>query len=360
MAFYDFIREGIANTGKDLLTIGKNIINPRNIAQTALYTALSGGNKGDYLRNAGIGGLLTSLSGGPREQNRRAKTRRSQVQTVPRKQFQGGPTYNPSTGGYTMNVSNQGIGSLQDGLQTAAFTEGEMINPTPTGGFLDLFGGPTFEGSNPPRSGVFNQGDYSYVDKPVQNAQGTITGYIRDYNTGAQEMLDLDKGYLRTLREGSSNPANFGIGTRGLIDQTSGNFLDVKLNEALLKYLYPDSFRTRREAQDLANEEYDRQVKGFSKQFNLPGLNRKFSRDIAARQYNQGGIAMLNAGGFVNRDGPISGPGTGTSDDIPAMLSDGEFVMTAEAVRNMGNGSREKGTKRMYDLMNNLENKGRA
>ena len=34
--------------------------------------------------------------------------------------------------------------------------------------------------------------------------------------------------------------------------------------------------------------------------------------------------------------------------------------MTAEAVRNMGNGSREKGTKRMYDLMNNLENKGRA
>jgi hypothetical protein len=34
------------------------------------------------------------------------------------------------------------------------------------------------------------------------------------------------------------------------------------------------------------------------------------------------------------RDGGESdGPGTGTSDDIPAMLSDGEFVMTAKATK---------------------------
>jgi hypothetical protein len=40
------------------------------------------------------------------------------------------------------------------------------------------------------------------------------------------------------------------------------------------------------------------------------------------------------------------------------MLSDGEFVFTAKAVRNMGNGSRRKGAKKMYALMKNLE--GRA
>jgi len=61
---------------------------------------------------------------------------------------------------------------------------------------------------------------------------------------------------------------------------------------------------------------------------------------------------------FPRKNGHISGPGTGTSDDIPAMLSDGEFVFTAKAVRNMGDGSRRKGAKRMYALMKKLE--GRA
>jgi len=35
-------------------------------------------------------------------------------------------------------------------------------------------------------------------------------------------------------------------------------------------------------------------------------------------------------------DGEVTGPGTGTSDSIPALLSDGEFVFTAKAVKNIG------------------------
>jgi hypothetical protein len=58
---------------------------------------------------------------------------------------------------------------------------------------------------------------------------------------------------------------------------------------------------------------------------------------------------------FPRRTGGISGPGTGTSDDIPAMLSDGEFVMTAKAVRGAGNGSRKEGVRRMYDMMRTFE-----
>ena len=61
---------------------------------------------------------------------------------------------------------------------------------------------------------------------------------------------------------------------------------------------------------------------------------------------------------FPRKSGPINGPGTGTSDDIPAMLSDGEFVFTARAVRNAGNGSRRKGAARMYKLMKSLEKGG--
>lgn len=62
-----------------------------------------------------------------------------------------------------------------------------------------------------------------------------------------------------------------------------------------------------------------------------------------------GGIASLQGGGEV------IGPGTGTSDSIPARLSDGEFVMTAEAVRNAGKGDRNLGAARMYDLMQRFE-----
>ena len=67
--------------------------------------------------------------------------------------------------------------------------------------------------------------------------------------------------------------------------------------------------------------------------------------------YASGGQAQH----FPRKNGAIDGPGTATSDSIPAMLSDGEFVFTAKAVRAMGDGSRRKGAKRMYALMRKLE-----
>lgn len=65
--------------------------------------------------------------------------------------------------------------------------------------------------------------------------------------------------------------------------------------------------------------------------------------------------------------GAVEGPGTGTSDSIPAeiyqdgkpvqraKLSDGEFVMTAAAVKGAGNGDRNRGISRMYELMRRFE-----
>ena len=58
---------------------------------------------------------------------------------------------------------------------------------------------------------------------------------------------------------------------------------------------------------------------------------------------------MAAAGGEVN------GPGTGTSDSVPTRLSDGEFVVTAKAVRGAGGGDRNVGAARMYDMMSQLE-----
>ena len=64
---------------------------------------------------------------------------------------------------------------------------------------------------------------------------------------------------------------------------------------------------------------------------------------------SRGGVMDLQGGGESR------GPGTGTSDSIPAMLSDGEFVMTADAVRGAGGGNRREGARRMYEAMDRLE-----
>ena len=66
-------------------------------------------------------------------------------------------------------------------------------------------------------------------------------------------------------------------------------------------------------------------------------------------------VNPMAGGGFPRQTGAINGPGTGTSDSIPAMLSDGEFVMTSDAVRGAGMGDRMAGAKRMYDMMNKFE-----
>jgi len=64
--------------------------------------------------------------------------------------------------------------------------------------------------------------------------------------------------------------------------------------------------------------------------------------------------ANQNRGLFAG-GGEVEGPGTGTSDSVPARLSDGEFVVTAKAVRGAGGGDRNVGAARMYDMMSDLE-----
>tara|TARA_R110000824_G_scaffold185175_2_gene366123 strand:- start:286 stop:1644 length:1359 start_codon:yes stop_codon:yes gene_type:complete len=118
---------------------------------------------------------------------------------------------------------------------------------------------------------------------------------------------------------------------------------------------------------------------GTREEFGLSAAPKSFSPEVFAamggpidRQYfNQGGLAAVRE--LDMRDGGESdGPGTGTSDDIPAMLSDGEFVMTAKATKGAGafnvnktksgielisggKASRKKGVENMRELMDIFE-----
>ena len=71
------------------------------------------------------------------------------------------------------------------------------------------------------------------------------------------------------------------------------------------------------------------------------------------------GVFKFKDGGstyFPRRNGGIDpSEGSGKKDDVPAMLMAGEFVMTRDAVKGMGDGNLRKGINRMYGMMDNLE-----
>ena len=64
---------------------------------------------------------------------------------------------------------------------------------------------------------------------------------------------------------------------------------------------------------------------------------------------------------YPRRNGGVSpGEGVQGQDSVRAMLMPGEFVMTTDAVRGLGNGNLNNGIKSMYSVMRNLESRGRA
>jgi hypothetical protein len=78
----------------------------------------------------------------------------------------------------------------------------------------------------------------------------------------------------------------------------------------------------------------------------------------------QGGIMHSSLGGYAAGGNPrlLKGPGDGMSDNIPATiankqparLADGEFVIPADVVSHLGNGSTEAGAKRLHEMMNKV------
>jgi hypothetical protein len=86
-----------------------------------------------------------------------------------------------------------------------------------------------------------------------------------------------------------------------------------------------------------------------------PGIQNFMQRPPTGRSPVVAAPKLYAMGGIAARGGRIDGPGTGTSDSIPARLSDGEFVMTAKAVRGAGGGDRMKGARKLYEMMHKFE-----
>jgi hypothetical protein len=95
---------------------------------------------------------------------------------------------------------------------------------------------------------------------------------------------------------------------------------------------------------------------------NMPtSAKRKDDDEVSAAR---GGIMQSSLGGYAAGGNPrlLKGPGDGMSDNIPATingrqparLADGEFVIPADVVSHLGNGSTEAGAKQLHAMMNKI------
>ncbi len=145
------------------------------------------------------------------------------------------------------------------------------------------------------------------------------------YETAANELYKADGGRIG-YKKGANRVSELLI----LRDNLLANGEDVSDIEAEIFQLTGKTFKS---------------VGGIS---DIPtGKIRKNNAGVVERDYR-------DEGGFV----PVGIKER--ADDVPAMLSKNEFVMTADAVRGIGNGSVEEGSKKLYNTMKKAEQVGKA
>jgi len=97
----------------------------------------------------------------------------------------------------------------------------------------------------------------------------------------------------------------------------------------------------------------------FNDTYDVPEPYKAATGGVVA--FNQGGLGTL--GGYSDGGRLLRGPGDGVSDNIPAMigdrqparLADGEFVVPARIVSEIGNGSTEAGARKLYAMMDRVQ-----
>jgi hypothetical protein len=108
---------------------------------------------------------------------------------------------------------------------------------------------------------------------------------------------------------------------------------------------------------DLMNQVKQAQAGRTPAQYNSPST----SANVYQPQYASGG-GISSLGSYSDGGRMLKGPGDGMSDSIPAKiggkqearLADGEFVVPADVVSHLGNGSTDAGAKQLYSMMDKV------
>ena len=241
----------------------------------------------------------------------------------------------PATlGGPSFDDASLGKASISDAINTYVGATG---NEGTKSGFMDFVKGAFSEQNRPLTLGLLGAAAQMWENKENEGAGDVAWGEGLDYNTGRGE----------SLFEPVSNPnptLTLNAANGGRIGFADGDEVRDAEYEGW-KQMYEK------------NPEVAMMMHGNSAEY----LKRYEIEMMPIDNKARGGIIGLANGGEPTHEMDLRGGGfipVGAyerADDVPARVSKNEFVMTADAVRAAGGGSVNRGSQRMYDLMNSLE-----
>lgn len=242
------------------------------------------------------------------------------------------------------------LGLLDDNAATAA-------NRTPDKG-MGYSMSPDFKGR------FANPEDYQYTPKRYNYAEGGImqAGGVPAYAKGGNLSSTLDS-YTQMMDQRARPPSGKSSprGERG----DAGIYYDLDPDTR-----YQDALTAAQIRQAKVNRRANVQMPGIKRptpmgQIDLtpPGTKKEAAgSSLDPENAAQGGIMRASTlGGYAAGGNPrlLKGPGDGMSDNIPATinarqparLADGEFVVPADVVSHLGNGSTDAGAKKLHEMM---------
>ena len=276
-----------------------------------------------------------------------------------------GLPYVPST-----EAKDGGRIGFQDGtLNIEALMENIKKYPEKVNEITDFEVG-IFEPSEPTDQGPFPMDDETQEEKEAE----MLKELLRE--------LEADGGRIG-LREGTGGKKKYGTGILSgvkQIDPLQQGLGELKAGGGGIPMLTFSRLEKSFLFKNLAK------LGGADRSFTMPQLYKilsnpsKFPKDAAAlkaflkvKGYQKGGDVgtapevpvRTNAAGVKELDYRQSGGFVPVgvkekADDVPAMLSKNEFVLTADAVRGIGGGSVEKGSEKLYNVMKQAEQVGKA
>lgn len=227
-----------------------------------------------------------------------------------------------------------------------------------------------------------------YMGSPLKMAEGGIASYA----PGGQVYYDGASGQYYTMGDNVGNPmtqmagAMFGMGVnpnRNYIGGSGGRGgmggvgskmgqMDVDPSVGDYKVAPIENHYQSRYQEQAPIAQYSGPQGGAAEYYTLAdsvpliaATNPGIAQNVAnATGMAGGGIAGYNLGGYAAGGNPrlLKGPGDGMSDNIPATigdrqparLADGEFVVPADVVSHLGNGSTDAGAKHLYAMMDKV------
>jgi len=221
--------------------------------------------------------------------------------------------------------------------------------------------------ANPVANSVANQAANSATRAPVYDYANTTATRVENPTSGSPE-FNIPSNYpvdpSSGMAEVQQRYANMGY-TDYLPNphNVDGSGANGGLMPEALRYAMGGGIGGYYASPDDGNRNFD----------GISGLNQGPQYPMQGVAHSDGGVMNYAMGGQLGgySDGGqlLKGPGDGVSDDIPAQignhqparLADGEFVVPARIVSELGNGSTDAGAKRLYAMMDRIQkNRGKT